>query len=933
MFNCIGVLINTNRGETMYIRRLLLLIFGLLMVAGIANSQTTLLSYDFGLGTLAASEKNTLLTASNFSVSSGNITVGSLSTAGFPNPPYANAQSGWVDTERAESKHFYAHFSVPDDFVIDITGFSLRAAVTGSGPERIGVTVNNVAFEDIGITASGNTLIEENGLESLNDLTEVTFKIHGWLDGSRASSGGGVFRIDDIVISGFIRSVSTSQTLPLVYVTKVNGIKSDQFSLNLDIPFDGNAEILEKGLIFVPTTFDGEFELNGLDVLKQIDESPDPKFVVLITSLVENTVYRVKAFARNSFGTSYSEEIELITYLGFDGSGYHQNFKSFGSAETIPTEWRLSDETYSGVYAFGGTMGLRGGSNVLGYQNTASSGTFTATLYLENTSGQTITELAVAYTGRVAFGERLRSPWWTVYLDDEEIEELVYSTELSLDEHGVQHIFKNIEILDGDLIKLVWSTETGVGSNTNKQIGISDVVIALPTEVSITENGDAGWKMLSAPLWSLPADKLANLSPLQGFNDAHDRNLYTGYDGVNWTPDSEASLDLSKSLVSGRGLILFKFNDEIMSTTYHGVEPFFDVDIAVHSSGSRWNLLGNPYASGFDITTLLGDGEFNPVVQIWKDAQGVDEVGGSSTGSWVLSNSEEVSNIIAKGQGFMLQNAVSNPASNITFLKSGRVEGGTLLKPQSYPKIELQLVSLADNGSVKVFDKAAIVEFRPTELVNSANYDLDKLMPLTSGFPHIYFTKNVSDSESKLALDVRTFDRFVEHSLGLKVEDIEKEDRYAIRWPALVNIPNDWDLALKDVIADVLVDMKSTSEYQFSGIHHYGWSGSQFEIVVTNRSGTSSLTPNIPVTFSLGQNYPNPFNPLTQIEYSVAQTTHVKIEVFDILGKSIGTVVDEYRSPGVYSARVDASSWSSGIYLYRISAGNFIQTNKMVLVK
>jgi hypothetical protein len=933
MCNSIRVLINNNRGETMFIRRLILLIFGLIMVAGAAKSQTTLLSYDFGHGTLVPSEKNTLLTASNFSISSGNITVGSLSTAGFPNPPYANAQSGWVDTNRTGSKHFYAQFSVPDGFLIDITGFSLRASVTSSGPERIGVTVNEVEFADLGITSIGNTLVQESELENLEGLTEVTFKVHGWLDGSRLSSGGGIFRLDDIIISGFIRSISTDETLPLVYITKVNSIKSDQFSLNLDIPFDGNADILEKGVLFVPTSFEDDFVLNGTGVQKKIDESPESKVTLVLTSLDQNTAYRVKAFARNSFGTNYSEEIELITYLGFDGSGYHQNFKTFTSAATIPVEWRLSDETYTGAFGFGTGVGLRGGSNVLGYQNTAGSGIFTATLYLENTSGETITELAVAYTGRVAIADRPRSPWWTVYYDDEEISELVYSTELGRDEHGVQHIFKNLEILDGDLIKLVWSTETGVGSSHNKQIGISDVVIAIPTDVSITESGDAGWKMLSAPLWSLSTEKLGNLSPLQGFNDVYDRNLYTGFDGSNWTPDGETSFDLTKSLVSGRGLILYKFNDEVSSAIYRGIEPFFDVDVAVHSSGSRWNLLGNPYSSGYDITTLMGDGDFNPVVQIWKDAEGADEAGESSNGFWVLSNSEEVGNIIAKGQGFMLQNAESNAASRLTFLKSGKVGGGTLLKPQSNPKIELELVELKDSGAVKILDKAAILEFRPTEKLDGRSCDLEKLMPLTSGLPRMYFTKTLADSSSKLALDVRSSDRFDEHSVALMLENIGNEKQYAIRWPALVNIPDDWDLLLRDLSADEVVDMKVINEYHFIGVNDQRSSDSQFEILVINRLGTSIVNPNLPVMFSLGQNYPNPFNPLTQIEYSIAHPANVKIEVFDVLGKSIGTVVDEFRSPGIYSVRLDASGWSSGVYLYRISAGGFVQTNKMVLVK
>ena len=85
--------------------------------------------------------------------------------------------------------------------------------------------------------------------------------------------------------------------------------------------------------------------------------------------------------------------------------------------------------------------------------------------------------------------------------------------------------------------------------------------------------------------------------------------------------------------------------------------------------------------------------------------------------------------------------------------------------------------------------------------------------------------------------------------------------------------------------------------------------------------------------FDLQQNYPNPFNPGTTIGYSIPEASNVKIEIYDVLGNKIQTLVDDNKSAGNYSVNFNGSELSSGIYFYRLSAGQFIQTKKMILLK
>ncbi len=88
-----------------------------------------------------------------------------------------------------------------------------------------------------------------------------------------------------------------------------------------------------------------------------------------------------------------------------------------------------------------------------------------------------------------------------------------------------------------------------------------------------------------------------------------------------------------------------------------------------------------------------------------------------------------------------------------------------------------------------------------------------------------------------------------------------------------------------------------------------------------------------PTTFTLSQNYPNPFNPTATISYVIGNRQMVNLSVYDILGQRVATLVDEEKAPGSYTATFDGSKLPSGIYLYRLQAGSFTQTRKMVLVK
>jgi hypothetical protein len=102
---------------------------------------------------------------------------------------------------------------------------------------------------------------------------------------------------------------------------------------------------------------------------------------------------------------------------------------------------------------------------------------------------------------------------------------------------------------------------------------------------------------------------------------------------------------------------------------------------------------------------------------------------------------------------------------------------------------------------------------------------------------------------------------------------------------------------------------------------------------VTTGVDEDNKSSQLPASFSLAQNYPNPFNPLTVISYQLPVVSSVRLAVYDLLGREVVVLVNERKDPGAYSLHFDAADLSSGAYLLRLIAGNFVQTRKMIVAK
>lgn len=115
-----------------------------------------------------------------------------------------------------------------------------------------------------------------------------------------------------------------------------------------------------------------------------------------------------------------------------------------------------------------------------------------------------------------------------------------------------------------------------------------------------------------------------------------------------------------------------------------------------------------------------------------------------------------------------------------------------------------------------------------------------------------------------------------------------------------------------------------------------GWAvGGGGHVYKTTNGGVTSVAQEsgVPRGFSLSQNYPNPFNAATIIDYRLSIDNYLTLKVYDLLGQEVATLVDEVKQPGTYSVTWDASAFASGVYIYKMTAGGFVESKKLVLLR
>ena len=136
--------------------------------------------------------------------------------------------------------------------------------------------------------------------------------------------------------------------------------------------------------------------------------------------------------------------------------------------------------------------------------------------------------------------------------------------------------------------------------------------------------------------------------------------------------------------------------------------------------------------------------------------------------------------------------------------------------------------------------------------------------------------------------------------------------------------------ALWDYTGSFTIKLFKSASYKLACLIYTAWvnAGSPLPSATDIRSMENSK-----MSFQLMQNYPNPFNPSTKIQYAIGSRQLVTLKVFNMLGREVATIVNEEQKAGNYEVEFNASNFASGIYFYRLHAGSFVSTKKLILLK
>ena len=129
------------------------------------------------------------------------------------------------------------------------------------------------------------------------------------------------------------------------------------------------------------------------------------------------------------------------------------------------------------------------------------------------------------------------------------------------------------------------------------------------------------------------------------------------------------------------------------------------------------------------------------------------------------------------------------------------------------------------------------------------------------------------------------------------------------------------------------VKLRVSTNTSFSGTYYLANIFTEDEVLGKRNYKSIDLSNLIVTDYTLFQNYPNPFNPSTTIKFQIPNDGFVTLKVYDIIGNEVTTLINEQKPQGRYEVNFNASSLASGVYIYKLQAGSFADTKKMLLLK
>ncbi|WP_234570936.1 S8 family peptidase [Rhodohalobacter sp. 614A] len=485
---------------------------------------------------------------------------------------------------------------------------------------------------------------------------------------------------------------------------------------------------------------------------------------------------------------------------------------------------------------------------------------------------------------------------------------------------------------------------------------------------------EEGWRFFSSPLATTYQEFLDPLwtqgSTNSDYPPAPSSNVRT-FDGSN---DSYPAVsDLQNSVGIGSGFAVFVYEDDnddgtpdgwSKTVTVNGIENLNDVDVSdlLYSgtpSDSSFTLLGNPFATTIDFDEFVKNSEVGNIVYVYDhdfqpepfvdpDASGGDAGGGFR--AWNGSGGSLSNGLIAPFQGFFVSTHGSTPT--LTIPTTAKTSASSTFHKEGSPTPVIQIAAQI-NGKYSAdtwfsFSDSGSLEKNENDAPYLYPLDYKPFLSLRSEVDDIgYLIKNLPVSlEEPLKIPI-SVDAWQPDNNGY----IPLAGSVELVWPEFQNIPSTWTLTLSDHQNGSVIDMKKSDRYFFSlseskakvkslpysmklkTVDKTSTADTRFTLTIYPEPLAINQTQETPSEFNLEQNYPNPFNPSTVIRYALPETSSVELDIYTIDGQKVATLVNESQNAGNHTITFDGSNLSSGVYIYRLTTGQFVVSKKMVLIK
>ena len=466
-----------------------------------------------------------------------------------------------------------------------------------------------------------------------------------------------------------------------------------------------------------------------------------------------------------------------------------------------------------------------------------------------------------------------------------------------------------------------------------------------------TISGNSGFRMLSSPVSGQILGSLLTNLWTQGMTGADvttaTANVWTlNVSGQSWTALSDIS-GSGTSIAAGQGFLVYVFEDTDndgtgdlpVNISVSGTENSSDATYGSIGNGD-WGLAGNPYSSTID-WDLISKTNITSTVYVWDDAANAYK-------SWNGSSGGLTDGLIAPYQGFWVE--ASGGTGSITISTSDKATAaGTL-----YRVLDIQETgSVTFNVNCSDFSDQTFLSFQSTGEVGLDNADGYKLFPLSHS-DRLVALSYADDT----GLDINNLPYDYEESIiipfdimKLQLDEsnyITQEEEITFSWD-ISNLPDHISLKLIDQITNIETDMNLLSSISFNaepkgsfGTNFIGPVGTypvvgvpRFSLLVSYDALSSGENIKLlPSELVLSSAHPNPFNPSTTISFDLPEAGKVSLNIYDLKGALVGTLLNENKVAGTYKYRwTPNSEIASGMYLFELKTNNKTRHQKITYIK